>query len=155
MLQEVFFDRKICIFEYKLKFKKRKGLYNHKKILITVIICLIAGIISFSQNTKNGQDISSGNNKSEYALMIDFYTRSKQHANELIKLTGKKLHCFISEDPSESFCYIYITEKQLKKYFNLEILLRVIKGAGNMMNTDAHYYNISHIDDLFPHLKRN
>lgn len=125
-----------------------------KKILLSAIIFFIFNLILSGQNINESDSLYADIDEEEYLIMLDFKVRSKENATEVMKTTKKQIYCYISSDSTRSFCYIRLTKKELKEYFNLEILHRVIKGAGNSLDTDAHYDDISNIEELSPNMRK-
>lgn len=98
-----------------------------KKILLFFLLLSYFSIQSIAQNSIEN-----------IVLMLEFKEPITKNATAFTGLVSQKLYY----SPTHNYFYIFVSEQKLFSIFNLEIVKRTVAGAGNCVNTDAHYSTI-------------
>ncbi|MBK8808371.1 MAG: hypothetical protein IPO21_17785 [Bacteroidales bacterium] len=78
------------------------------------------------------------NNTENIVLMLEFKEPITKNATAFTGLVSQKLYY----STVHNYFYIFVSEQELYSIFNLEITQTTVTGAGNCVNTDAHYSTI-------------
>jgi len=82
--------------------------------------------------------------ESMYVLHLAFRKPVTENARKFMIRTGKTLY----RATSSGAFYTRVNERELKEIFGLEVLVTLVKGAGNSTHTAASFYKIKHPQDL-------